>query len=83
MDESRANRSAAIRAEEESPNEIFGLLRSRDGHIRDRQRELAVPQRHGPWCFREGIGRQASSPGGEISREPVDNVGAVLDISAE
>ena len=83
MDEPRANRSAAVRVREESPNEIFGLLRSRDGHIRDRQWELAIPQRHGPCCSREGIGRRVSSPGGEISREFVDDVGAVLDVSAE
>ena len=40
-------------------------------------------QRHGPCCFREGIGRRASSPGGKVHRQSTDNVGAVLDISAE
>jgi hypothetical protein len=56
MDESRAHPPTAVRARKQLPNEIFGLLCSWHGHIRNHQREPAVPQtrRHNRFC--DGIG---------------------------
>jgi hypothetical protein len=83
MDEPRAYRSTTVRVKEQSPNEILGLLCSWNGNIRNDQREPAVPRRHRPNGFREGVGRETSSPRSEVQEGSVEDVGTVLGVSTE
>ena len=51
MDEPGAYCPGAVRLQERSSDNIFGLLRSWDGHIRNHQRECSFPQGHRPDRF--------------------------------
>src|SRR5258708_860592 len=50
MDEPGAYRSRKVRVQEQPSNETLGLLRPRNGYIRDYQWESPLPQRHEPGC---------------------------------
>jgi hypothetical protein len=68
---------------EQSPNEIFGLLCSWNGHIRNYQRTFAIPQTCRFDCFREGLAGEHPYSRSRVCRESVEDVGTVLDASAK
>ena len=75
MDEPGTHRSRAIRVRGQSPDESFGLLRSRDGHIRNNWWEGAVARVRMPNCLLEGVGRRATSLGGGVHGGSTENIG--------
>jgi len=85
MEESRADLSRTVWAQEQSSNESFGLLCPWNGHIRNNQWEAAVPQIHGPDRCHEGVGRRISSSmhPQEVHGGSVEGPRAVLGISTE
>ena len=56
MDGAGADQPGTVRVEGQPPNEIFGLLCSWYGYIRNCYRECAIPRARGLDCFHEGPG---------------------------
>jgi len=81
MDEPRAHRSGAIRVQEQPADDTFGLLCSWNGHIRNDQREHAVPRGYRPNSFHEGNGRETASTRERVHGESVEGVENVLGTS--
>ena len=83
MDGPRAYLSEAVQPQQQSSNYPFGLLCSRNGDIRNYQREPAISQGRRPSCLHEGSGRRPPSPRGKVCRESVEVVGTVLGSPTE